>query len=57
MHQKIVEMLDTDNKQIKSFVAAVLADCETATVEEVKSKYIANIRNYVVEGQYEVKMD
>lgn len=49
-------MLETDNIQIKKFIADILADSEHGTVDEVVTKYKRNISNYV-EVSNETKVD
>lgn len=56
IHQKIIDMLETDDIQIKKFIEDVLIDSETGTVDEVCTKYKRNISNYV-EVSHETKMD
>ena len=55
-HQKIIDMLETDNVHIKKFVKDILVDSENATIDEVSAKYKRNIANYV-EVNHEIKMD
>ena len=56
IHKKIIDMLETDNIQIKKFIEDVLIDSENGTVDEVSTKYKRNISNYV-EVSHETKMD
>ncbi|UDK97512.1 hypothetical protein EYB33_14860 [Lysinibacillus sphaericus] len=56
IHKKIIDMLETDNVQIKKFIEDVLIDSENGTVDEVIKKYQRNISNYV-EVSHETKMD
>ncbi|WP_142323997.1 hypothetical protein [Bacillus sp. AFS017274] len=57
IHQRIIDMLSTSDEQVKKLAQGILEDCERASVNEVTTKYISNIRKYAEGEKHETKMD
>ncbi|MCK2156414.1 hypothetical protein [Exiguobacterium sp. 17-1] len=56
IYKRIINMLQTEDKQILHFIEDILVDSEHITVEELTAKYKRNISIYV-EERNEIKMD